>query len=84
MFVFLFVLDYVLRPELENDAEDKNLEVDLDATLEEDFGSTTKIWKETGEVSKEGEVNHELKKASQKELANHNPKLVDSQEDIET
>ena len=41
-------------------------------------------WKETGEVSKEGEADQELEKASQEEHKNHNHKLVESQEDKET
>ena len=36
-----FFADFVLRPKLEKDVKDKNSEVDLDATLKEDFGSTT-------------------------------------------
>ena len=46
--------------------------MDSYATLEEDFGSITKFWKETNLVLKEGEVNQELEIASQEELENHN------------
>lgn len=68
-----------MRPKLEKDGKDKILEVDSEATLEQDYGSTRKTWKETSEVSKEGEADHKLEKASQEELGNHNQELVKSQ-----
>ena len=59
---------YVLSPKHEKDGEDKNSEVDLDATLEEDYFSTTKTWKEVGEVSKESEAVHKRRKRHKRSL----------------
>lgn len=75
---------FVLRLKLEKDGEDKISQVDSNATLEEDYDSPTKIWKETSELSKKGEANHDLEKASQEEHENHNQELMESQEDKET
>lgn len=81
-FLEAFSADSALRPKLEKHGEDENFEVDSDATVEEDSGSTTETWKETGEVLMEGEDDQELEKASQEEPENHNQELVESQGEV--
>lgn len=58
--------------------------MDSNATLEKEFSSTTKTWKEIGDVSEEGEANQELEKVSQEECENHSQELVESHESRET